>query len=322
MPAPRDAALHRIRLRHLQCFLAVAEARNLRRAAEALAVSQPAVTKTLNELEDILGVRLFERGRRGAQPTPEAEVFLRHANASVQSLGEAVDSMLRGRGEALPLRLGALPTAAPSVLARALQAFEQERPDVELRVATARNAQLLAQLRARELDLVLGRMADPDDMVGLTFELLYSEPLVLVASATHPLLRTKRRAPAAASIGEYPLVLPPPGTIIGHGAQGFLRAHGIVPRKGRIETLSVALSRRMALQKRYLWLTPLSAAEPDLDDGELVSLPLNSAGSEEPVGLLVRTDAPTSPAMQALVGALRREAAVRRSMLGAATTAR
>src|SRR5213595_2686096 len=73
MPVSRDAALNRIRLRHLQCFLAVAEARNLRRAAEALAISQPAVTKTLNELEEILGVRLFERGRGGARPTPEAE---------------------------------------------------------------------------------------------------------------------------------------------------------------------------------------------------------------------------------------------------------
>jgi LysR family transcriptional regulator, pca operon transcriptional activator len=315
MPATRDAALHRIRLRHLQCFLAVAEARNLRRAAEALAVSQPAVTKTLNELEDILGVRLFERGRRGAQPTPEAEVFLRHANASVQSLSDAVDSMLRGRGEAVPLRIGALPTVAPSVLARALQAFRSERPAAELRVLTGRNAQLLAQLRARELDAVVGRMADPDDMVGLTFELLYSEPLALVLRAGHPLLRGKRRAPAAAAIGQYPLVLPLAGTIIRHGAEGFLRAHGIVPRQGVTETLSVALSRALVLQGDALWLTPLSAAEPDVDSGALVRLPLHGAGSEEPVGLLLRNDTPPTAALQALVGAVRREAAARRATL-------
>src|SRR5207245_5761402 len=140
MPPSRDAALNRIRLRHLQCFLAVAEARNLRRAAEALAISQPAVTKTLNELEEILGVRLFERGRGGARPTPEAELFLRHASASVQSLAQAVDAMLRGRDEALPLRVGALPTVAPSVLPRVLRAYRTARPGAELRVITGRNA--------------------------------------------------------------------------------------------------------------------------------------------------------------------------------------
>ena len=62
--AERDAVLARIRLRHLQAFLAVVQCGKLRRAADALSISQPAVTKTLNELEDVLGVKLFERGRR------------------------------------------------------------------------------------------------------------------------------------------------------------------------------------------------------------------------------------------------------------------
>jgi len=313
MPVDRDAALNRIRLRHLQCFLAVAEQRNLRRAAEALAVSQPAVTKTLNELEEILGTRLFARGRSGAQPTPEGELFLRHASASAQSLGQAVDSLLRGRGEALPLRIGALPTVAPSVLPRVLRAYRAARPHAELRVITGRNTQLLQQLRARELDAVLGRMADPDEMVGLTFELLFSEPLVMVARAGHALLRGKRLSVSA--IGERPLVLPLAGTIIRHSADSLLRAHGIVPRAGLTETLSVALARALVLDGDALWVTPLAAAEGDLRNGALQRVPLRSAGSEEPVGLLLRNDAPPSAALQALVVAVRDEAAARREML-------
>jgi len=197
-----------------------------------------------------------------------------------------------------------------------LERYARERPAPQLQVSTGRNAQLLASLRARELDLVVGRMAEPDDMVGLTFELLHPEELVLVARAGHALLRKtgKRRASAAAAIGQHPLVLPQAGTIIRHSAESLLRAHGIVPKAGLTETLSVALSRALVLQGDALWLTPLSAAEADLDSGAMVRLPLNSAGSEEPVGLLLRNDAPMTPALQALVHAVREEAAARRAV--------
>ena len=83
---PPAGALGRIRLRHLQCFVAIAQLGTLRAAAQAMSVSQPAVTKTLSELEDLLGTRLFVRGRRGAALTPEAERFLPHALASVDAL--------------------------------------------------------------------------------------------------------------------------------------------------------------------------------------------------------------------------------------------
>ncbi|MGA8049287.1 MAG: LysR family transcriptional regulator, partial [Burkholderiales bacterium] len=87
----------RIKLRHLQCFLAVAEQHSIQRAAERLAITQPAVSKTLRELEEILGVPLFRRGRKGAVPTAAAEVFLRHARASVSALQQGVDSLAQAR---------------------------------------------------------------------------------------------------------------------------------------------------------------------------------------------------------------------------------
>src|SRR5437762_2472730 len=76
----------RIRLRHLQCFLAIVQNGTLGSAAQALSITQPAVTKTVNELEEILGAKLFERGRKGVTLTPEAEVFVPHANASMEAL--------------------------------------------------------------------------------------------------------------------------------------------------------------------------------------------------------------------------------------------
>ena len=81
------------------------------------------------------------------------------------------------------LRIGALPSVAPSLLPAALAALRERLPQVQVQVQTGANAPLLDALRAGELDLVAGRMSDPQLMAGLTFELLYTEPLALVARA-------------------------------------------------------------------------------------------------------------------------------------------
>jgi len=309
MASPGDTALSRIRLRHLQCFLAVAQAGNLRRAAEALAITQPAVTKTLNELEELLGVTLFERGRRGATLTAQAEVFLRHARQSVQALREAVESLEGAAGER-PLRLGVLPTVAPALLPPVLQALRETHPQSRVQVVTARNAGLLRQLRQRELDAVIGRMAEPDEMPGLSFELLYVEPLVAVVRAHHAL-----RTDAAAALGRGPLVLPLAGTLIRHAADGLLAAQAVAPAGGVVETLSVALARELVLAGDAVWITSAGAVEADIARGLIVRLPLAASPSQEPVGLLLAADAAPEPVLQALADHVRQQAARRRALL-------
>jgi len=311
----RDQTLSRIRLRHLLCFLAIAQQGNLRRAAQALAITQPAVTKTLNELEEMLGTPLFVRGRKGATLTPEAELFLRHANASVEALVQAVDSVAGGPGEA-PLRLGVLPTVAPSFMPQVLRAFALQRPTAALRVHTGRNKQLLELLRSRELDAVIGRLSDPDVMAGLSFEHLYAEPVVIVLRAGHPLAakscRGKPPLPALPALPTYPMLLPLAGTMIRQLADGFLASHGIVARAGLIETLDVTLARALVLGGDALWFTPLGAAQSDLDDGTMLRLAA-SITPEEPVGLMLRIDTPPSATLQAWLGAVRSTAAAKRA---------
>ena len=316
MPSPssrgaggaRDSALGRIRLRHLQCFLAVAQFGNLRRAALALAITQPAVTKTINELEDMLAKPLFVRGRHGATLTPEGETFMRHAGDSVNALGSAVDSVLR-TPDAAPLRVGVLPTAAAAFLPAVLQAFAQRWPQVSVRVGTGRNAQLIEQLRARELDAVIGRLADPELMTGLSFEPLYAEPMLIVLRPGHALApRTARSAdPALAAIGAQPLVLPPGGTLIRQVADAFMRRHGISPQAGLVETLDTALARALVLQADNLWFTPRGAVQADLEAGILRRLSPNLT-PEEPVGLMLRTEPSSSATLQTFIAAVRARA--------------
>ncbi len=315
MPDPartRDRALGRIRLRHLQCFLAVAQFGNLRRAAQALAITQPAVTKTLNELEELLAKPLFVRGRHGATLTIEGETFMRHASDSVNALGSAVDSVLR-EADAAPLRVGVLPTVAAAFLPGVLKVFAARWPQVPVRVGTGRNTTLIEQLRGRKLDAVIGRLADPELMASLSFEPLYAEPMLIVLRHGHALApRSARSAPPAlAAIGAHPLVLPPAGTLIRQVADGFLRRHGISAQAGLVETMDTALARALVLQADNLWFTPRGAVQADLDAGTMLQLSPELT-PEEPVGLMLRTEPAIGATVQTFVSAVRAHAATLR----------
>lgn len=310
-PAARRAAMARLRLRHLQCFLAVAQSGSLRAAAQALSVTQPAITKTLHELEEIVAAPLFVRGRRGAALTVEGQAFLAHANTSVSALEQAIDSVRNDPAET-PLAIGMLPTMGPSFVPAALRGFVQQWPGAALRVHTGRNRQLIQMLREREIDLVVGRLAEPDVMVGVNFEHLYTEPLTVVLRKGHPFLKRHAAGKAALSgLADLPLVVPLAGTIIRQVADAFLVRHAIVPRAGLVETLDVPLARALVADAGHAWLTSEGAARPDLADGRMQRLAV-SITPEEPVGLMLRTDFVAPPLLQALIGELRQEAERRR----------
>jgi len=299
-----------VQLRHLRCLVAVAQERHLARAAERLALSQPAVSKTLSELEAIVGTRLVERskaGRRGVQGlTAAGEQLLAHALRVLEALDASAQAVAPASGGRIErLRIGALPSVAPALLPVALARLRDSRPSVQIVVKSAANAVLLDELRAGELDLVVGRMSDPRLMGGLSFELLHTEPLVFAVRAGHPLAS---KAVSVQAVLAYPLVVYGEGTIPRHNTESFLSARGLVLPSNALQTLDVAVARALVAVSDAVWITPLGAARGELADGRLVQLRIETAGTEEPVGLLQRSDAEPS-ALRAAMAALLREAA-------------
>ena len=279
-----------VQLRHLRCLVAVAQERNLARAAERLALSQPAVSKTLAELEALAGQRLVDRGRHGARLTAAGQDLLAHAQRVLEAVGDAGQSLDGGfPARSARLRLGALSSVAPAWLPQALSTFFQAQPQVQVTLATGPNALLLDQLRAGALDLVLGRMADPQHMAGLSFELLHSEPLALIARPGHPLLAASPCTIHA--VLDFPLVVYSEGTIPRHTTESFLSAWGLkLPLARRLDTLDVAVARLLVRETDAVWFTPLGAAQDDISRGTLSRLPVSTPGTEEPVGLLLRSE--------------------------------
>ncbi|MBZ5098521.1 LysR family transcriptional regulator [Salmonella enterica subsp. enterica serovar Typhimurium] len=294
----------RIRLRHLHTFVAVAQQGTLGRAAETLNLSQPALSKTLNELEQLTGTRLFERGRLGAQLTVPGEQFLTHAVKVLDALNTAGQALNRKEdASADVVRVGALPTAALGILPAAIGRFHQQQKSTSLQVATMNNTMLLAGLKSGEIDLGIGRMSDPELMGGLNYELLFLESLKLVVRPGHPLLQ---ETITLSRVMEWPVVVSPKGTVPRQNAEALLQSQGCKMPAGCIETLSASLSRQRTVDYDYVWFVPSGAVKEDLRQATLVSLPVPTQSAGEPIGILTRVDIPLSTGAQMLIAAIRK----------------
>ncbi|MEX7646681.1 LysR substrate-binding domain-containing protein [Klebsiella pneumoniae] len=294
----------RIRLRHLHTFVAVAQQGTLGRAAETLNLSQPALSKTLNELEQLTGTRLFERGRLGAQLTLVGEQFLTHAVKVLDALNSAGQALNRKEGLNNDIvRIGALPTAALGILPTVIGQFHKQQKDITLQVATMNNTMLLAGLKSGEIDIGIGRMSDPELMSGLHYELLFLESLKLVVRPGHPLLQ---ETVTLSRVMEWPVVVSPKGTVPRQNAEALLQSQGCKMPAGCIETLSASLSRQLTVGFDYVWFVPSGAVKDDLRRGVLTALPIATQGAGEPIGIVTRVDATLTPRTQTLLSAIRK----------------
>jgi LysR family pca operon transcriptional activator len=304
------AASSRVSLRHLHCFVAIAQSGSLLRAAEQLAISQPAISKRLVELEDIVGTALFTRGRQGARLTREGQRLLPYATQMLATLREGLHAVaVPENPQRAEVRFGVLPTLAAILVPRAFAAMRDAWRDVELEAVTASNSELLAGVRAGQLAFAVNRAADPELSEGLRFEYLFADPLVVVTRPGHPAARVGLRETAAG--GAFPVLLPPAGTLIRQSADRLLDEAGAGKPAILLQTLSMSLSRAMTLEHDAIWLVPRSAVARDIASNSLAVVPVFVPGSEERVGITTRRGAVPAAASRALMENLRQAAAAR-----------
>lgn len=306
----------RLKLRHLQALVSLSACRSVLASAHALARTPSAVSKSLSELEALVGCRLFERTRRGLVPTVAGERLLVQVQRGLGLLGDAIDEAAgRSAAQGPPaLTIGVLPTAASIVAPAAVQQFHARHPDALVRVVEGTNIELLDRLRQRGLDFVIGRLADASLMFELSFEPLYEEPLVLVAAAGHPLAGV--RALALAQLCAHPVVLPDAGTIVRAALDPVLIAGGVRRPPRTIETLSAQFARELVAQGDAVWFCAPGVVTNDLAEGRLVTLDLDLGATRRAVGLSVRSDEPLSPPAAELAELMRAQA---RRLRGAVT---
>jgi len=283
----------RIKFRHLEAFVAIARAKRLKRAAEQLNLTQPAISKTLRDLEGILGVTLMERDRAGVRLTPEGHVFLQYAEQSSAALQQGINSItsLSKAGGAV-LKIGALPSVAAQVLPMAIERFREVSPNTILHIDEGAHGVLTDRLRAGELDLVIGRLGTADSMRGLSFTALYNERVVAVVAPDHP----KRDATQLSQIETELVIYPPEASAIRPLVARLMLSRGLPLFADRIECVSGAFGRAMALcPLRPVWFISRGVVADDLNAGRLVELDIDMGPTEGAVGVMARSEENPTP---------------------------
>ena len=295
----------RIKFRHLDTFSAIARAGSLKRAAEELHLSQPAISKTLKELEDILGVALMDRDRAGAKLTQEGEIFLQFAEQSTAALRHGLRSVRAGGTAATHLAVGVLPSVASSLLPSAVLSFAQSNPDTLLELHEGPHHDLTSRLRSGKLDLVVGRLGRPESMQGLVFRQLYGEEVVIVAAPDSPAVAVRRFEDLAAFRGLYP----PSDSAIRPLVARMLIARGLPLFGNRIETASAAFGRALTLaDPGTVWFISRGVVLKDLAEGRLIRLDIDTSATMGAVGVMSLADEVPTPALRAFSIALQRAA--------------
>jgi len=299
----------RLKVRQLALLVAVADHGSVRRAADVTAVTQPAATRMLRELEDALGVSLFDRHAWGMTPTAYGETLLRYARGMLTDLVEAREEIAAlAAGAKGRLRVGTETGAVPGLVTPALRDVRQGRPGLRVFVLVNTSDVLVAALRQGTLDVAIGALPAHADAAEFDVEPLRTEGLRAVVRAGHPLTQHARPAPSA--MGDLPWILHPPESGMRAEAQAFLARAGVRPPRELVETVSIVATLSLLQSSDAATVLPADLAEHYVAQGLVARLALPAASVGGTVTqMITRSERQLSPAAKEFVAALRRAVA-------------
>lgn len=259
--------------RQLAAFLAIVDHGSLGRAAEALHITQPALSRTIKRLETQLGAALFERYSKGMAPSAIGRALLPHARLLQREAAHAEEEIRAMRGLAKgTIRVGAVGSVASLVLPLAIGRVLQRWPQLQVQVLEGVWDLLADALVRHEIDLALDvEKPDTDEIVGIA-DCHWEDASYIVASPSHP-LQTKRRLQLADTL-EHRWAMPPRGTGPVEHLQQVFREHDLPPPPIVVETRSITVLKSMIMRAGFLaWMAePIWDAERSA--GQIRALPL------------------------------------------------
>lgn len=283
----------------LQAFVEVVRRGSVTRAAEALYVTQPALTARLNALEQALGTRLLVRRRGGVVATDAGRVFLPYAERALQAVAEG-RSALRAleRGETGRVAVGASPAVSTYTLPTILKRFSEQHPGVQVTVRTGHSEEMLAALKRDELSVGLLRAFNDPDVEQFT---LYEDELVLVVHPDHAVGHETRLAEL---VDEQFVMFDPASSYHELTSAIFLEA-GIVPR-GVMEVDNTDSVKKMVEQGLGVAFLPHVSVADEVRSGRLRLVRVTDrVPPRRPIVAVRRRGVETSAAVGAFLDLLR-----------------
>jgi DNA-binding transcriptional LysR family regulator len=294
----------RLKLRDLHVFFTVADRGSMAKAAAHLEVTAPTVSEVIADLEHTLGVRLFDRGPQGVEPTIYGKALLRRGLVAFDELKQGIrDIEFLADPTVGELRIGCTESISAATLPLIIDRFSKQYPGVVLDVGDIDFRFFVPKLRDRTFDLVLTRRglpsADREPVNDLNIEILFDDELVVAAGMQTRWAR--RRKIDLAELADERWILTAPGTWNYSVLAEAFRARGLDMPKLSVKTLSVHLRTNLLATGQFVTAFPRSVLHLHADRFSLKALPLDLPARPWPVRVLTLKDRTLSPLVERFI---------------------
>jgi DNA-binding transcriptional LysR family regulator len=292
-------ARRRLKLRQLEIVLAVANTGSMAKAAARLAVTQPAISRAIADAEHSLGVPLFDRSTQGVTPTQYGHALLKRGIAAFDEIDQGVkDIEFLADPTSGELRIGTPAGISEGIVLAVVNKLSRQYPRIVFHVAIAADSTLLDQLREREFEIGFERLSGPVGEEDVDAEVLYEEPLIVVAGVDNPWLR--RRKIKLAELLNEPWTWPPPGSSYDSLVGAAFRANGLDPPRPAIYA---PLNLRISLAATGPFLAVVSAGTVSMPNKypSIRKLPVDLPATRQKVQVLTLKKRALSPLAQLFI---------------------
>jgi DNA-binding transcriptional LysR family regulator len=300
----------RLKTRQLLLLQALDEEGNIHRAAEVLSMTQPAASKLLKDLEDVLGVSLFDRLPRGMRPTWYGEAMIRHARMALNSLNQAYDEVQAIKAGRFGLvSVGAITAPALSLLPAAMTRVKQQHPTLRVNLQIETSDVLLERLLQGKLDMFVGRLFERHDSTDLRYTVLGDEPVSAMVRPGHPLLQ-RAQPLTLRDLSGMGWMVPPSGGVLRHRWELMFQEEGLPVPDNLIETTALLFITGMLEQSDMISVAATTVVDYYARHGMVERLPIRLPCTMDSYGIVTRAEQLLSPAAEVMMKALQETAAL------------
>jgi DNA-binding transcriptional LysR family regulator len=305
MKTTLDVLMSRLRMKQLQLLIALDEHKSLHQAAAAMALTQSAASKALQELEGMLDAPLFERSRSGMRPNPFGHCVIRYARLMVTDLGALCQDMAEIRsGQGGHLAVGTIMGAVPDVLVPALEAMQAAQPRLALHLVEDTSVRLLDLLDDGRLDLVLGRALVSGQPDRYHYQPIGEEPVSVVVG--HGRAAPRAKSLTLPDLAGYRWIVYPGQMPMHELLQREFDLAGLSLPANVISTSSTFVTVSLLQRgERLVSLLPTSVAELFARQKMLRILPVRLQSRHQTFGIVTRRGGTLPSAAQELIGLLK-----------------
>jgi DNA-binding transcriptional LysR family regulator len=294
----------RLKLHDVRVLMSVVQAGGMRKAAAQLGTSQPAISRSISDLEHALGVRLLDRGSRGIEPTPYGRALIKRGIAIFDELREGIrDIEFLADPTAGELRIGCPESVAAGPVLAVIDRLTRQHPRIVFNVLTAAGAPLYRDLMERKVELALSLVTGAEAGADLVVETLFDDHFVVVAGSQSPWAH-RRKIELAELVNEAWTLLPSDSVASPVIVEAF-RARGLEPPRTTLITPSLNLRNRLLATGRFLTVLPRFALLLPGKDPALKALPVDFPNAPRTTAILTLRNRTMSPLAELFIETIR-----------------